>query len=126
MTYVLDRAILSTGQIYDEAPGAVGGIERAGYAFYALWAMEIAARIDDVHFHQGLWDHTGTDGKGLREAYDAESARVFSGAELGATWQYELVYDRWPTTTFLNARNASSRDSFIRQSYGPVVLLFGA
>lgn len=125
MKYVLNRAILSTGQIYDEAPGSVGGIEREGYAFYHLWAMEIAARIDDVHFKQGLWDYKGTDGKGLQDAYQAESARVFSGQNDGDNWQYELVYNRWQTTNFLNARNASGRASFIAQSFGPVVLLFG-
>jgi hypothetical protein len=125
MKYVLNRAILSTGQIYDEAPASVGGIERDGYAFYALWAMQIAARADDVNFGQGLWDYKGTDGKGLQEAYQAESARVFSGQNDGDNWQYELVYNRWPTSTFLDARNASGRTSFIAQSFGPVVLLFG-
>jgi hypothetical protein len=125
MKYVLNRAILSNGQIYDEAPGSVGGIEREGYALYTLWAMEIAARADDVNFHQGLWDYKGTDGKGLQDAFQAESARVFSGENDGDNWQYELVYNRWPTTNFLNARNFSARDAFISQSFGPVILLFG-
>lgn len=125
MKYVLNRAILSNGQIYDEAPASVGGIEREGYAFYTLWAMEIAARVDDVHFKQGLWDYKGADGKGLQDAFQAESARVFSGQNGGDNWQYELVYNRWPTTTFLNARNFSARDAYINQSFGPVILLFG-
>ena len=125
MKYVINRAVLSNGQIYDEAPEAVGGIEREGYAFYHLWAMEIAARIDDVHFHQGLWDYKGTDGQGLREAYTAEAPRVMSGQSSGDNWQYELPYNRWGGSTFLSARDESSRDAFIAQSFGPVVLLFG-
>lgn len=125
MKYVINRAVLSNGQIYDEAPESVGGIERAGYAFYHLWAMEIAARIDDVHFHQGLWDYKGTDGKGLREAYTAEAPRIFSGQNSGDNWQYELPYNRWGDATFLSARDDSARDAFIVQSFGPVVLLFG-
>ncbi len=125
MKYVINRAVLSNGQIYDEAPEAVGGIEREGYAFYHLWAMNIVARIDDVHFHQGIWDYKGTDGQGLREAYTAEAPRVMSGQNAGDNWQYELPYNRWGGTTFLNARDKSSRTGFIVQSYGPVVLLFG-
>lgn len=125
MKYVINRAVLSNGQIYDEAPGSVGGIERDGYAFYHLWAMEIAARVDDVHFHQGLWDYKGTDGQGLREAYTAEAPRVLSGQNSGDNWQYELPYNRWGGSTFLSARDESARTAFIAQSYGPVVLLFG-
>lgn len=125
MKYVINRAILSTGQIYDEAPESVGGIERDGYAFYHLWAMEIAARADDVNFHQGLWVYKGTDGKGLREAYTAEAPRVFSGQNSGDNWQYELPYNRWGDSTFLSARDESARTAFIEQSFGPVVLLFG-
>lgn len=125
MKYVLNRAILSNGQIYDEAPSSVGGIGREGYAFYHLWAMQIAARIDDVHFNQGLWEYKGSDGKGLEEAYATESARVFSGQNDGDNWQYELAYNRWQTSINLDARNASNRTSYIVQSYGPVVLLFG-
>lgn len=125
MKYVINRAVLSNGQIYDEAPAAVGGIERPGYAFYHLWAMEIAARIDDVHFHQGLWEYKGTDGQGLREAYTAEAPRVMSGQSSGDNWQYELPYNQWSDSTFLAARDKSSRNVFIAQSFGPVVLLFG-
>lgn len=125
MKYVINRAILSTGQIYDEAPSAVGGIERDGYAFYHLWAMHIAARVDDIHFGQGLWDYTGTDGQGIEEAYVAEAPRLMSGASGGVAWQYELVYNRWPNSTNLAARNEENRNTFIVQSYGPVVLLFG-
>lgn len=125
MKYVINRAVLSNGQIYDEAPAAVGGIERPGYAFYHLWAMEIAARIDDVHFHQGLWEYKGTDGQGLREAYAAEAPRVMSGQNSGDNWQYELPYNHWGDSTFLAARDKSSRNVFIAQSFGPVVLLFG-
>lgn len=125
MKYVIDRAVLSTGQIYDEAPSAVGGIERDGYAFYHLWAMHIAARVDEMYFGQGLWQYKGTDGQGIEEAYAAEAPRLMSGATGGVAWQYELVYNRWPTSTNLAARNEESRNTFIVQSYGPVVLLFG-
>lgn len=125
MKYVINRAVLSNGQIYDEAPGAVGGIEREGYAFYHLWAMNIVARIDDVHFHQDIWDYKGTDGQGLREAYTAEAPRVISGQNSGDNWQYELPYNRWGGATFLSARDRSSRTAFIKQSYGPTALLFG-
>lgn len=125
MKYVINRAVLSNGQIYDEAPAAVGGIGREGYAFYHLWAMEIVARIDDVHFHQGIWDYKGTDGKGLREAYTAEAPRVMSGQNSGDNWQYELPYNHWGDATFLSARDKSARNAFIAQSFGPVILLFG-
>jgi hypothetical protein len=117
--YVINQSILSTGQIYDEAPSSVGGIGRANYAFYHLWALEIIARIDDIHFSQGIWDYKGGDGMGLKEAYAAERVR-------GTSWQYEFVYNRWPESAFASGRGTTGeRAAFIMQSYGPVAFLFG-
>lgn len=122
---VINRTVLASGRIYDEAPGSEGGIERDGYAFYHLMALEIVARIAEVHYPQaGVWDYKAADGKGLQEAYATEASRI--NADDSITWQYEFVYNKWPTTQFRNLRDYSGdRQAFISQAYGPVVLLVG-
>lgn len=127
MKEVINRTVLSSGRIYDEAPASEGGIERDGYAFYHLMALEIVARIAEVHYPQhDIWGYKGADGKGLQEAFTVEGSRVRSGADDGSTWMYEFVYNKWPTTDFRSLRDfTGNRSSFIVQAYGPIVLLFG-
>jgi hypothetical protein len=124
---VINRTVLATGRIYDEAPESEGGIARSGYAFYHLMALGLTARIAEVHYPtHDIWGYKGSDGKGLQEAYTVEGARVRSGAEDGATWQYEMVYNKWPTADFLSLRDfTGNRLSYIIQAVGPVVLLLG-
>lgn len=118
---LIDRAILSGGRIIDVVQ--FGRPET--YNYFHLWPMQIVARIDELHYEQGIWDSKGTDGMGLQEAYDTAVGKVISGEFANQSWQYELAYNKWPTARNKSARDKTSRTAFIVQSYGPVVLFFG-
>lgn len=134
---VIDRAIegddeAEKGRIYEEK------IERdppVGYSFFHLWALTIVAQVAAVHYGEDIWNYEGSDGAGLRHAYDRYSAFVLGerdspnpdqdGDLSDHAWHYEMAHHQWNDERFEQIVETTNRDRFIIQSWGPVSLLFG-
>ncbi|MBW2458301.1 MAG: alginate lyase family protein [Deltaproteobacteria bacterium] len=135
---VIDRAIESgtgednEGRVYEEL---ILRDPPIGYSFFHLWALGLTARIAEVHYGDDVWSFVGTDGGGLELAYERYVAFMLGerqspepqqeGDLTASSWQYELVYRRWPTDRFQEAIEVTSRNAFILQSIGPVTFLLG-
>jgi hypothetical protein len=135
---VIDRAIESgtgadnEGRVYEEL---IRRDPPIGYSLFHLWPLQLVARIAEVHFGDDVWAFVGSDGGGLELAYDRYVAFILGEREspepqqdgdlTTSSWQYELVYRRWPTARFLQGIEAAARNRYIQQSIGPVTLLLG-
>lgn len=135
---VIDRAIESgtgadnEGRVYEEL---ILRDPPIGYSLFHLWPLQLVARIAEVHFGDDVWAFVGSDGGGLELAYDRYVAFILGEREspepqqdgdlTTSSWQYELVYRRWPTARFQQGIEAAARNRYIQQSIGPVTLLFG-
>ena len=118
---LIDLAVLSDGRIVD--PVNFGRPE--SYTYFHLWALQLVSRIAEIHYGQDMWNYKGNDGAGLQKAYESAAVKVINKQFASDGWQYELVYGKWQTSQFDQARSAGTRPYYILQSIGPVTLLLG-
>lgn len=136
---VIDLAIEADGQgpnhgrLYEEK---IRRKPPVGYSFFHLWPMSLVATMAEKRFGEDIWNFKGSDGAGLKEAFERYGAYVLGdldspkpdeeGARTGYAWLFELAASAWPEEElFRKARDKGKREKYIRQSIGPVSLLYG-
>lgn len=135
----IGRAILSTGEIYDQQ---VREEEHKGvhYGYFSMWALSLAAQIAEVHKGINYWTFIGSQGGSLAAAYDYY-APYCSGdlappdpeeANNLSNFRYlfeMLVGNEWVTgdrlELYTRARDRLARTQIVAESIGPVSLLTG-
>jgi hypothetical protein len=129
---VIDYAIEANGRIYEEL---IMRDPPIGYSFFHLWALSLVARIDEIHFGNGVWNMAGSDGGNLFKAYERYAPFVLGQTSSPAPsqdgdmskhyWHYEIGNSYFNNPLFQEVIADNSRNTFIKQSYGPVNLLTG-
>lgn len=135
---IIDLAIEGDGEnrgrLYEEK------IKRkppVGYSFFHLWPMTLVAVMADRHGIEDVWEFKGEDGAGLKEAYERYAEYILErrdsprqeqeGSRNGYAWLYEIASSVWSDeASFAEARDTGNRTKYIRQSVGPVRLLFSS
>ncbi|MCA9343206.1 alginate lyase family protein [Candidatus Saccharibacteria bacterium] len=118
---LLDKAILADGRIID--PVEFDRPEQ--YTYFHLWPMQLSSLIAERHYGENLWEYKGSDGASLQKAYTTAVNNVVSGGYSNEAWQFEVPYNKWGGSSLKSARDSTNRLQVIKQSIGPVVLLFG-
>lgn len=138
ITDVIDRAIEgdggkdSLGRIYEEK---IRRKPPMGYSFFHLWPMSLVASMAEKRYDVEVWDYKGSDGAGLKDAYtryaeyllgrrDSPKPEQESG-RTGYAWLFEIAVNTWPEESlFQEARDAGKSGKYMKQSIGPVSLLY--
>ncbi|EDY82460.1 hypothetical protein VDG1235_2082 [Verrucomicrobiia bacterium DG1235] len=120
------------GRIYEEK---IRRDPPVGYSFFHLWPMSLVATMAEKRYGENLWSYQGSDGVGLEDAYrryagyvlgEMESPRPEQeGSRTGYAWLFEIAASVWPDEdVFQQARDKGNRMKYMRQSIGPVSLIY--
>jgi hypothetical protein len=136
---VIDRAIYSNGEVYDQKVRA-GEHKGFFYGCFHLWALSLVAQITEAHRGELFWNHAGADGGSISRALDYYAPYVAGDVPIPDTSEttdprfFRFLYEISATkdwavglmaSRLIDARDVAPRDQLISQSVGPVTLLLG-
>lgn len=107
-----------------------------GYSLFHLWPMTLVATMAEKRYGETVWVSEDGDEAGLKEAFERYARYVLGeldspkpeqeGRRDEYAWLFEIASSVWPEETlFRRARDSGRRDRDVRQSIGPVSLIYG-
>ena len=108
------------------------------YSLFHLQALLLFSQIAENNYSEDIWNLKGSTGAGIEDSLDRYSEYILgentnfpppdtdtiSNLQSGYAWIYEIAYNKWGKSRFLQIAETGDRNKFIRQSIGPVTLFF--